>query len=164
MAARIANGKKAVSPHLIIGDQVPKFQTLDLTTENLKIVQEAMRSVCHDPGGTAYRAMPLGVPDIEMAGKTGTGQVRGISASERAAGVLKNKDMEWKFRDHSIFVGYAPYDNPRFAIGTIVEHGGSGSKRAADITRKLLRRALQRDGMIPPDPNPLPPSQPGGGL
>ncbi|NNE58362.1 MAG: penicillin-binding protein 2 [Hellea sp.] len=154
MAARIANGNKAVSPHLIIGDNVPEFALLDIKTENMSFVQAAMRSVCHEPGGTAYRYMPLGVPGIEMAGKTGTGQVRGISASERASGVLKNRELDWQFRDHSIFVGYAPYDKPRFAVGTIVEHGGSGSKRAADITRKLLRRALQRDGLIEPDPEP----------
>ena len=50
-------------------------------------------------------------------------------------------------RDHSIFVGFAPYDKPRFAIGTIVEHGGSGAKRAANITRAVMQHALRRDGL-----------------
>jgi penicillin-binding protein 2 len=84
---------------------------------------------------------------MELAGKTGTGQVRGISAAERATGIRKNAKLPWKLRDHSIFVGFAPYDRPRFAIGTIVEHGGSGSKRAADISRAVLGEALRRDGM-----------------
>ena len=82
-----------------------------------------------------------------MAGKTGTGQVRGISAAERATGVRGNKKLPWRLRDHSIFVGFAPYDRPRFAIGTIVEHGGSGAKRAANISRAILGEALRRDGL-----------------
>ena len=82
-----------------------------------------------------------------MAGKTGTGQVRGISAAERRSGIRKNSRLPWKLRDHSIFVGYAPYDRPRFAIGTIVEHGGSGAKRAANISRAILGEALRRDGL-----------------
>jgi len=84
-----------------------------------------------------------------MAGKTGTGQVRGISLSERASGVRRNENVPWELRDHSIFVGFAPYDNPRFAVGTIVEHGGSGAGRAANITRAVLSETLKRDGFTP---------------
>ena len=154
MTARIANGKKAVTPHMIIGETVPEFADLSFNPEHLDVVREAMRQVCMVPGGTAYRDFPLGrqAGDIEMAGKTGTGQVTGISASERATGVIRNRDKEWRFRDHSIFVGYAPFDKPRFAVGTIVEHGGSGSGRAATISRALLQKALERDGLIEPLP------------
>ncbi len=151
MASRIANGIQAVVPRLIIGDNTTDFEPLDFLPEHIAAIQAAMRSVCEEPGGTAYRPGAMGVPGVEMAGKTGTGQVRGISASERAAGVLKNKELPWKLRDHSIFVGYAPFDRPRFAVGTIVEHGGSGSKRAAHITRSLLKRALERDGLTAPN-------------
>lgn len=146
MAARLANGKKAVTPHLIIGDEAPEFEDLNLNQEHLWRVQNAMWSVCEEPGGTAYRPDSLGFGIVDMAGKTGTGQVRGISKSERAAGVLSNNALPWKLRDHSIFVGYAPYINPRFAASVLVEHGGSGAGRAADIVRSLLRRALERDG------------------
>ena len=86
-----------------------------------------MHSVTEVPGGTAYRHNGLGLTGVELAGKTGTGQVRGISAAERRSGVLKNSKLPWKFRDHSIFVGYAPYDEPRFAAAVLVEHGGSGA-------------------------------------
>ncbi len=147
MAARIANGRKAVSPHLIIGDDAPKFGDLGVDHEHMAMVQKAMWRVCSEPGGTAYRHNALGFEGIEMAGKTGTGQVRGISASERASGVIHNRELPWKLRDHSIFVGYAPFNGPRFAVGTIVEHGGSGAKRAANITRALLKRVLENDGI-----------------
>jgi len=152
MTSRIANAGKAVTPHLIIGDEAPNFADLDVNPEHMEFIQQAMYNVCMVPGGTAYRHNPLGPSGVDMAGKTGTGQVTGISASERASGIVRNKDKEWRFRDHSIFVGYAPFDKPRFAVGTIVEHGGGGSGRAADITRQVLRRALERDGLIPPEP------------
>lgn len=152
MTARLANGKKAIRPHLIIEDTVPEFADLNFDPEHLDIVREAMRQVCMVPGGTAYRHLPLGPSGVDMAGKTGTGQVTGISASERASGVINNRDKEWRFRDHSIFVGYAPFENPRFAVGTIVEHGGSGSGRAATISRALLQKSLELDGLIQPEP------------
>ncbi len=160
MAARLANGKKAVTPSLIVGDQLPKFEDLGIREDHLALIKDAMWSVCEEPGGTAYRPYSLQLGEVQMAGKTGTGQVRGISASERASGVLHNRVLPWKLRDHSIFVGFAPYDQPRFATGVIVEHGGSGAKRAADISRALLKRALERDGFAqkteaPSDTAPL---------
>ncbi len=148
MTARIANGQKAVAPSLIIGKGLPEFSALDINVEHLSLVKDAMLSVCEEIGGTAYRPYGLGLGEVQMAGKTGTGQVRGISASERASGVLKNNVLPWRLRDHSIFVGFAPYDAPRFAVGVVVEHGGSGAKRAAHIARSLLSRALERDGIV----------------
>ena len=150
MTARIANGGKAINPHIIIEQEVPIFADMDINPEHMKFIQEAMFSVCMVPGGTAYRDFPLGPNGVPMAGKTGTGQVRSISASERATGIVRNKDKDWIERDHSIFVGYAPYDAPRFAVGTVVEHGGGGSGRAATVTRAVLQRALELDGLIEP--------------
>lgn len=152
MAARIANGQKAISPFIVVGDEVPTPEPLDINPNHLLVIQSAMRAVTEVPGGTAYTPEGLGIPGIEMAGKTGTGQVRGISTAERRAGVIKNEKLPWRLRDHSIFVGYAPYDNPRFAAGVVVEHGGSGAKLAADLCRKVLKKALERDGIttMPP--------------
>lgn len=147
MTARLANTRKAIVPRLVIGGEVEPFADLDFDPAHLAYIQDAMWSVTSEVGGTAFRNDPLGIAGVEMAGKTGTGQVRGISMSERAAGVRKNEKLPWKLRDHSIFVGYAPYDKPRFAVGTIVEHGGSGAKRAAEITRAVLGEALRRDGL-----------------
>ncbi len=129
---------------------------MDIDPAHIAFVQEAMWSVCEEPGGTAYLENGLGIEGFAMAGKTGTGQVRGISASERRSRLRTNKELPWKLRDHSIFTGYAPYESPRFAVGCIVEHGGSGAKRAATIVRRVLQRALERDGLrpkaeLPPD-------------
>lgn len=153
MTARLANANDAIVPSLIIGNNMPAFESLDINPEHLAFVRDAMYSVCSEPGGTAYRVDSLGLGKVNMAGKTGTGQVRGISSSERASGVRSNSMVPWKLRDHSIFVGFAPYDSPRFAVGTIVEHGGSGAVRAANITRAVLSEALKRDGLGPRSSN-----------
>ena len=147
MAARLANGRLAVEPTIYAGVERGLPPELGFSPDNVRFVQEAMWSVTSQAGGTAFRTDPFGIADVSMAGKTGTAQVRGISAAERAAGVRKNSELPWRFRDHSIFVGYAPYVNPRFAVGCVVEHGGSGAGRAAQITRDVLGEALRRDGL-----------------
>jgi len=151
MTARLANGVKAVSPYLMINDEVPEFSELGFKAEHVDFIRNAMRAVTEEPGGTAYAPNALGLKGLEMAGKTGTGQVRGISAAERATRIRNNRELPWKLRDHSIFVGYAPFESPRYSVGVIVEHGGSGAKKAPAIARGLLRYALQKDGLIPPD-------------
>ena len=149
MTARLANGRQALTPNLLIGQDLAETLPLDIDPAHIAFVQDAMWSVTEEPGGTAYRENGLGIKGLDMAGKTGTGQVRGISASERRTRLRKNKELPWKLRDHSIFTGYAPYNAPRFAVGCVVEHGGSGSKRAASIVRAVLQRALERDGLGP---------------
>ena len=147
MTARIANGRKKVMPRLVIEDQFEPFEDLDLEPRNVAYVQDAMYSVTAVPGGTAYRADHFGLgPEIQMAGKTGTGQVKGISLADRRAGLYKNNKLPWKYRDHALFVGYAPYENPRYACAAIVEHGGSGSRVGAPLVRLVLGEALRRDG------------------
>lgn len=149
LSARLANGTKAVSPSLFAGQDIDPFENMGIDPAHIGFVQDAMWSVCEEPGGTAYRPNGLGLTGLDMAGKTGTAQVRGISRSERATGVISNADLPWKYRDHSIFVGYAPYARPRFAVGCVVEHAGSGAGRAAAITRAVLGEALRRDGLGP---------------
>ena len=80
-----------------------------------------------------------------MAGKTGTSQVRRITTSERASGVLKNAERPWKERDHALFVAFAPVEAPRYAVAVVVEHGGSGSRAAAPVARDILRETQRRD-------------------
>jgi penicillin-binding protein 2 len=77
-----------------------------------------------------------------MAGKTGTVQVVRISEEEREKGIIKNKDREWKKRDHALFVGYAPLEKPKYSICVIVEHGGSGSTIAAPIAKDIMEKLL----------------------
>lgn len=160
MTARLANGRRAVTPNLIIGETLDGFAPLDIDTAHLQIIREAMWSVCQEPGGTAYRNNGSGIPGVDMAGKTGTGQVRSISKAERLSGVMSNARLEWELRDHSVFVGYAPYASPRFAVATLVEHGGSGAGKAATISRAMIQRALERDGIQAE--NMSPETQPAG--
>ena len=84
--------------------------------------------------------------DFEMAGKTGTSQVRNITKAERARGVVRNEDLPWHRRDHALFVGYAPADNPRYAVAVVVEHGGGGSKAAAPIAKDILSKVREHYG------------------
>lgn len=81
---------------------------------------------------------------MEMAGKTGTSQVRRISKAERAAGVIRNEDLPWERRDHALFIGYAPVQAPRYAVAVLVEHGGGGSAVAAPIARDVIMAAQMR--------------------
>ena len=79
-----------------------------------------------------------------MAGKTGTSQVRRITMRERqTTGVLDNDELPWKYRDHALFVAFAPVDNPRYACAVVVDHGGSGSGIAAPIARDILLKAQE---------------------
>lgn len=146
MTARLASGRR-VDPSLVrsIGGQSQivnnAFATIGINPYHLKLVQKGMNGVMA-AGGTAYdynrkRSMPV------LAGKTGTAQVRRISIEERESGVLKNKELAWRSRDHALFVGYAPYDNPRYAVSVLVQHGGGGSSVAAPIGRDILDKALE---------------------
>ena len=99
------------------------------------------------PGGTAIRSRIV-ADGMEIAGKTGTSQVRNITAAERARGVTSNADLPWERRDHALFVCYAPYDAPRYAVSLVVEHGGGGSAAAAPVARDIMLFALY--GGLPP--------------
>ncbi|MBT6442046.1 MAG: penicillin-binding protein 2 [Alphaproteobacteria bacterium] len=153
MAARIANGGIAVRPTLVRsiyrdGTPVPRPRdaapTMNISPAHLAVVQNGMRRVVNSPGGTAFRAR-IDEPEFAMAGKTGSAQVRRISKREREEGVRKNQDRIWKYRDHALFVGYAPLEAPRYAAAVVVEHGGGGSTVAAPIVRDILHEAQRRD-------------------
>ncbi len=149
MTARIANGGLAIQPRLyrkIGGQPIPPepVSQINVRPGAVRIAQEGMNLVVNGPGGTARRSR-IDKPGWEMAGKTGTAQVKRITKAERAAGVIKNKDRPWKDRDHALFVAFAPYDNPQFAISVIIEHGGSGSGAAAPVARDILLETMERD-------------------
>jgi penicillin-binding protein 2 len=151
MTARIASGR-AVQPRLIrmVKDQelpVPEAEPLGLTPAMLAAVQQGMHDVVNGERGTA-KSSRIVDPLLTLAGKTGTSQVRNISAAERASGVISNDDLPWNRRDHALFVGFAPYDNPRYAVSVVVEHGGGGSTAAAPIGRDIILSALS--GGLPP--------------
>ena len=150
MAARIASGR-AVRPRLVIeraadGTQPPEplFPALEIREAALRVVRRGMDAVANRERGTAYR-YAIREPELELAGKTGTSQVRRISKRERGSGVLKNHQRPWRERDHALFVAYAPVERPRYAVSVVVEHGGAGSSVATPIARELLLEAQRRD-------------------
>jgi penicillin-binding protein 2 len=150
MTARLCNGGLKVSPWLVRGGprQVAccgAQEPVGVARENLEVVLNGMYRVVNSPSGTA-RSAALHTPGVKMAGKTGTSQVRRISKADRLSGAYKRKDIPWEHRDHALFVGYAPFDQPRYAVAVVVEHGGGGSAVAAPIARDILDRALQTDG------------------
>lgn len=121
MAARLASGRQLM-PQLVLDPRRPAPAPLGVKQEHLDIIHEAMSAVVN--GGGTGGAARIAVPDILMAGKTGTAQVRRITMAERRAGVRRDASLPFKLRDHALFIGYAPFDKPRYAVGTIIEHGG----------------------------------------
>jgi penicillin-binding protein 2 len=144
MTARIADGKKAITPEITLRRQDEEFDDLDISPRALSIIREGMRRVMSEKKGTAHKHNLQNV-GIVMAGKTGTVQVKAISKAEREQGIVKNKDRPWKHRDHALFVGYAPYKNPRYVVSVVVEHGGSGASNAALIASRVMKHLLRKD-------------------
>ena len=145
MTARIATGLM-VEPRLVkavngVPQNVAPPEPLGISDEFLRVVRRGMNAVINSRRGTAYSAR-IEDETKQMAGKTGTSQVRNISTTERAEGVTANNDLPWEMRDHALFVSYAPADNPRLACVVVVEHGGGGSTAAAPIGRDILLQAL----------------------
>lgn len=128
MAARIASGRK-VEPRLV-GVHRQLAPPLDLPAEHLAIVREGMWQVVNGDG-TAGRSR-LELPGIEMAGKTGTAQVR------RIAGAQRGQSGEWKYRDHGLFVCFAPTAAPRYAAAVVIDHGLGGARAAAPVAKDVL--------------------------
>jgi hypothetical protein len=111
-----------------------------------------MWQVNNERRGTAYGSRVMDEAYL-VAGKTGTSQVRNITAAEREAGVIANEDLPWERRDHALYVGYAPFEAPRYAVSVVVEHGGGGAAVAAPIARDIL---LQGTGRRHPAARALP--------
>ena len=145
MVSRVATGRN-ILPRLvkaIDGAEQPILggESLGLDPAHLASVRAGMTAVVNDQNGTAYGSRVV-EQTARMAGKTGTSQVRNISAAERERGVAKNDDLPWEKRDHALFVAFAPAENPRLAVALIVEHGGGGSAAAAPIVRDIMLQAL----------------------
>lgn len=147
MTARLAVGRK-IEPRLIrsidgVEQAIAPAESLGFNENHLRAIRKAMYEVTNNRRGTAYGSRII-TDGYRMAGKTGTSQVRNITAAERARGVVRNEDLPWERRDHALFVNYAPYDNPRIAVSVVVEHGGGGSAVAAPIARDITLQALYR--------------------
>ena len=105
-------------------------------------IKDAMFASSNEPGGTSYRHR-LEDPKFTFAGKTGSSQIKRFTEAQREAEV-KQESLPYKDRDHALFVAFAPYKNPQYAISVLVEHGGSGGKAAAPIAKKVIKKVLER--------------------
>lgn len=136
MAARIATGR-ALKPRLIANRRDgPQGSSLNIPSSHMEVIHAGMRDVVNSGAGTARRSR-LQVPGVLMAGKTGSAQVRRISMADRHAGHTASERLPWKYRDHAHFIGFAPVEAPRYAIGVTLEHGNHGSA-AAEVARDIM--------------------------
>jgi penicillin-binding protein 2 len=151
MTARLASGR-AVAPRLVksvggVEVEVAPAPDLGVSAAHLAAIRDGLGGVVNTREGTAWASRSVD-PANRIAGKTGTSQVRNITAAERARGVTSNDDLPWERRDHALYVAYAPLDAPKIAVAVVVEHGGGGSTAAAPIARDVLLQALH--GGFPP--------------
>jgi penicillin-binding protein 2 len=149
MTARIASGTSVVPRliRMIDGQELPvaPAAALPIDPAHLQAMRRGMHDVVNAERGTA-KGSKIVEPTMVLAGKTGTSQVRNITKAERERGVVSNEDLPWNRRDHALFVGFAPFDNPRYAVSVVVEHGGGGSAVAAPIARDAILYAMS-DGV-----------------
>ena len=156
--ARIASGK-AVSPRLVhsVGGRPqprPEVVSLGFSDDALARVREGMNSVMNIPGGTGYGFRGTVEPGFEIAGKTGTAQVRAYSAEEHQRGMTKDAALQWKLRDHGLFICFGPVANPKYAAVCIVEHGAVGHPQVL-AARDVLNFAMKRDPSSLPAAYPM---------
>ena len=164
MIAQLANGGYEIKPRIIddkyavqpiidawreeftfrnnnLDEHSPNLKRLFRNKGNVKFVLDALYGATNEPMGTSYRSRLT--KEYVYAGKTGTSQIRTITAEERKL-KLKQKDLHYERRDHALFLAFAPYKNPRYAISVVIEHGGAGSSGAAPIAKKVIRKVLDR--------------------
>ena len=140
----ILNGGKFPYPRLVKEEPV-RYLGEALNSNHQKIILNALKAAVQEPSGTAYK-LNIDNPDfVKIGGKTGTSQVIRIKEEDREDDLYKTKEIEDKFKDHSVFVGYAPIEDPKYIVSVIIENGGSGSAVAAPIAHKVLNFAYQEN-------------------
>jgi len=122
-----------------------KYKTLFENQKNIDFVKEALFKATNEPRGTSYHSR-LTKKGFIFAGKTGTSQIRKFTALQREL-EIKNVDLPYEQRDHALFVAFAPYHDPRYAISVVIEHGGSGSSSAAPIAKQIIKKLLERHSL-----------------
>ncbi len=171
MTAQIANGGYKIKPHIIYDKNInyensklkiskqfinesliekpilqerefQLYERLYKKAENINFVKDAMFGSTNEQYGTSFKSRYDSIK-YQFAGKTGTSQVKRITEEERELD-LKQSQIEYKNRDHALYIAFAPYKEPRYSISVLVEHGGSGSKAAAPIASKLIKKIIDR--------------------
>jgi penicillin-binding protein 2 len=136
LTARVATGKM-VMPHIIPQEQATPNKDIAIPEAHLDLVRKGMFDVVNTKGGTAYWNR-VRHKDFQMAGKTGTSQVISKQKLEENFDQLTDEEKR-RTENHALFVGYAPFNKPRYAISVVIEHGGGGSKAAAPVARDIMQ-------------------------
>lgn len=146
MVSRFVNGGYKIKPSFskLSQDELSKIEKINVKDSYLNLIKQGMFDVVNVPGGTAFGSR-FDYHGIKMGGKTGSTQVRRITMKERQTRVLRQDELPWHLRDHALFIGYAPYQNPKYAVAVLVEHGGGGSSVAAPIAKAILLEAVKLD-------------------
>jgi penicillin-binding protein 2 len=144
--ATLANRGNVVTPFLVdkivsatdthAGPETHK-DIIPLKKSNVDAIVSAMVDVVHSERGTAHDLKK----DFNylMAGKTGTAQVLGIKQNAK----YDENAIEFKYRDHALFIAFAPADDPKIAVAVIAENGGHGGSIAAPIAAKVIKQYLK---------------------
>ncbi len=135
MTSIIASDGKVIAPKLINDGKIDNFKRLEKYKSAINIVKKSMFKVVNVNKGTAFKSKS---EEVNFSGKTGTSQVTRITVAERESEDFRKKDVEWNKRDHALFVGYMPYDKPKYSISVVIEHGGSGASTAAPIAKQVF--------------------------
>ena len=134
------NPDKTISTEILLSNF--KLKTLFRNQENINFVKDAMFASTNEPGGTSYKSR-LKEKKFIFAGKTGSSQVKRFTEAQREA-EIKQSELDYKDRDHALYIAFAPYENPKYSISVVIEHGGSGSSSAAPIAKKVIKKVLER--------------------
>jgi len=135
MAMCIAAGRK-VRPRLIQGEG-PRPEPLAYAPDHFEKVRRGMWEVVNGHGTAGASRLPF--PDIQMCGKTGTAQVRRITGGQRG------QSGAWRYRDHGLFVFFAPFERPLYAGAVVIEHGLGGARAAAPVAKDVLTYLFDKD-------------------
>jgi penicillin-binding protein 2 len=136
------NNEKSTTEEILDFIKTKKYQPLYKDPKNIKLIHEAMYASTNELRGTSYSSR-INDPKYRFAGKTGTSQVKRITKRDRELN-LKTLEIPYNERDHALYVAFGPYENPRYAISVVIEHGGSGSSTAAPVAKKLFKLVIDR--------------------
>ena len=139
MASRIAGGR--MNKPMLLGAHKQGMPPLDVPQAHLDPVRRAMWEVVNGDGTAG--ASRINIPGIEMCGKTGTAQVRRLAAS-----ASRGQGGDWRYRDHGLFVFFAPFDKPRYAGSVVIEHGMGGARAAAPVAKDVLTYLFDRPAAL----------------
>ena len=150
MVAVVANRGHLVTPTLVksvsrpdgsapVPEPAGMVSKVPVDPKYLELIHRGLVAVVNEPAGTARRVR---LPGITVAGKTGTAQVVG-SKVWKSYGKVKN--VPWKYRDHALFVAYAPAEKPTIALAVVIEHGGHGGSAAGPVAKKILEAYFNLD-------------------